>query len=175
MYLEVSKPMTLIVRRFLRPGEFYASRRAVTTETLVGSCVTVCLYNVKGGFGAMNHFLRDRPRNESNADIGTFGITATRYIIDALMRIDGDARHYQASIFGGAAVLKTPKGDGTIGRANVEAALEVLDAAGIRVVRKEIGGTRGRRVKFNTQTGRIECRFAGDIPRKKSPLDAPRT
>jgi chemotaxis protein CheD len=162
--------MTLIVRKFLRPGEFYASRRPVTTETLVGSCVTVCLYNAKGGFGAMNHFLRDRPRDESNADIGTFGTTATRYIIDALMRIDNDPRHYQASVFGGAAVLRTPEGDGKIGRTNVAAAIEALDEVGIRVVRKEIGGSRGRRVKFNTQTGRIECRFAGDIPRKKSPL-----
>jgi len=156
------------MRKFLRPGQFYASRRPVMTETLVGSCVTVCLYNTKEGFGAMNHFLRDRPVDPSDPEIGTYGTTATRRIVATMLKIDGEPRHYQASIFGGAAVLKTANADGSIGQGNVAAALEVLKAAGIRVVRQEVGGTRGRRVRFNTQTGEIECRFAGDIPRKKA-------
>ncbi len=142
------------------------------TETLVGSCVTVCLYNAKEGFGAMNHFLRDRPVAPSDPEIGTYGTTATRKIVATMLKIDGEPRHYQASIFGGAAVLKTANADGSIGQGNVAAALEVLKAAGIRVVRQEVGGTRGRRVRFNTQTGQIECRFAGDIPRKKTPQRA---
>lgn len=142
------------------------------TETLVGSCVTVCLYNTKEGFGAMNHFLRDRPVDPSDPEIGTYGTTATRKIVGTMLKIDSEPRHYQASIFGGAAVLKTANADGSIGQGNVAAALEVLKAAGIRVVRQEVGGTRGRRVRFNTQTGEIECRFAGDIPRKKTPQRA---
>lgn len=160
------------MRKFLRPGQFYASRRPVMTETLVGSCVTVCLYNAREGFGAMNHFLRDRPRDASDPEVGTYGTSATRQIVNAMLKIDSEPRHYQASIFGGAAVLKTPNADGSIGQGNVAAALEVLKAAGIRVVRQEVGGTRGRRVRFNTQTGEIECRFAGDIPRKKTPQRA---
>ncbi len=164
--------MTAIPRKFLRPGEFRVARRPVLAETLVGSCVTVCLYNAKAGFGAMNHFLRDRPGRASEADIGQYGITATRHIVGAALRIDDDPHHYRAGVFGGAAVLKTAAADGGIGQANVAVALEVLHAAGIRVVRKEVGGTRGRRVKFNTQTGEIECRFAGDIPRKKRRSEA---
>ena len=167
--------MKLLVRKFLRPGEYYASPRTVMAETLVGSCVTVCLFNTKAGFGAMNHFLRDRPKDRSDPEIGTYGTTATRHIVNVMLRIDDNPHHYRASIFGGAAVLKTPNADGKIGRANVAAALEVLNAAGIRVIRSEVGGTRGRRVKFNTQTGRIECRFAGDIPRKKPPIGITRT
>ena len=161
--------MAAIARKFLRPGDFYAARRPVLAETLVGSCVTVCLYNAKAGFGAMNHFLRDRPRQRSESNVGQFGTTATGYIVKAVLRLDDDPRHYRASIFGGAAVLKSGTGDSGIGPANVDAALEVLHAAGIRVVHREVGGTRGRRVKFNTQTGEIECRFAGDIPRKRRP------
>ncbi len=164
--------MATMLRKFLRPGEFCATRRPVRAETLVGSCVTVCLYNAKAGFGAMNHFLRDRPRSEAGGNIGQFGTTATRHIVKAALRFDDNPRHYSASVFGGAAVLKAGAAEGGIGRANVEAALEVLQAAGIRIARKEVGGTRGRRVKFNTQTGEIECRFAGDIPRKKRPPQA---
>lgn len=158
-----------IPRKFLRPGQFYAARRPVLAETLVGSCVTVCLYNVRQGFGAMNHFLRACPGKSLPSRTGEFGSTATRYIVNAMLKIDDDPRHYRASIFGGAAVLRAGDPEGGIGQANVAAALEVLQAAGIRVVRKEIGGARGRRVRFNTQTGEIECRFAGDIPRKQRP------
>lgn len=158
--------MTALQRKFLRPGEFYAAQRTVLAETLVGSCVTVCLYNFKANFGAMNHFLRDRPHREPTTSIGQYGTTATQHIIKQVLRIDGDPHHYKASIFGGAAVIRGGHSQGDIGQANVAAALEVLRSAGIRVAHQEVGGTRGRRVKFDTQTGAIDCRFAGDIPRK---------
>ena len=153
-------------RKFLRPGEWYAKREPVVAETLVGSCVAVCLYNYKENFGAMNHFLMDRSRDPAERDIGRYGVLSTRRIVEAVMAIDPNATHYRATVIGGAAVLKTPNADTGIGRANVEAALEVLRSAGIRVAGQEVGGTRGRRIRFNTQTGEIECRFAGDIPRK---------
>jgi chemotaxis protein CheD len=83
------------------------------------------------------------------------------------MRIDDDPTHYRAYVLGGAAVLKTAGDEYQIGVANVAVAEEVLRAARIRVAQREVGGTRGRRVKFNTETGLLEWRFAGDIPRKK--------
>lgn len=160
--------MTVMLRKFLRPGEFYVGREPVIAETLVGSCVAVCLYNFKHGFGAMNHFLMDRPANSTDSEIGRYGVTSTRHIIEAVLEIDPAPAHYRASVFGGAAVLKTANAGGGVGAANIDAALEVLHAARITVARQEVGGTRGRRIRFNTATGEIECRFAGDIPRKRA-------
>ncbi len=160
--------MTGLLRTFLRPGEFYADREPAMAETLVGSCVAVCLYNFKQCFGAMNHFLRDRPKASADANFGQYGVTSTQHILDAVMVIDPEPTRFRAGIFGGAAVLKTPNADGHIGSANVEAAIEVLRSAHIRIVRQEVGGTRGRRIRFNTQTGEIECRFAGDIPHRRA-------
>ena len=157
------------LRRFLRPGEFYIGRQPVVAETLVGSCVAVCLYNFTEGFGVMNHFLRDRSADETGAGLGQYGITATQYIVNVVMKRDDDPTHYRASVFGGAAVLGMLNADGGIGAANVEAATGVLRDARIQIVRQEVGGTRGRRVTFDTETGEIACRFAGDIPRKKLP------
>jgi chemotaxis protein CheD len=161
--------MPVKLRKFLRPAEFYIGRQSVIAETLVGSCVTVCLYNYKKGFGVMNHFLRDCPKGETGIDIGQFGLTATQYIIDVVMKRDDDPTHYRAGVFGGAAVLKTGGAEGAIGEANVKVAAEVLHAARIRVAQREVGGVRGRRVTFDTETGEITCRFAGDIPRKHPP------
>jgi len=158
--------VTGIARKFLRPGEFYTDREPAIAETLVGSCVAVCLYNFKHGFGAMNHYLMDRPKRPDDRNLGQYGITSTQHIVEAVFAIDPEPTHYRASVFGGAAVLRTANADGRIGSANVEVASHVLHLAHIRVARQEVGGTRGRRIRFNTQTGEIECRFAGDIPRK---------
>lgn len=157
--------MTALPRKFLRPCEFYVRREPVMAETLVGSCVAVCLYNYREHFGAMNHFLMDRPQDMADPDITRYGITSTQHIVRTALEIDPEPTHYRAGVFGGASVLKTAGGTG-IGPANVAAAMEVLHAAHIRIAHEEVGGTRGRRVRFNTQTGEMECRFAGDIPHK---------
>lgn len=156
----------LDMREFLLPGEFCVATEPAILETLVGSCVSVCLYNYKNGVAAMNHFLRDRPVDNCASDVGEFGSTSTEYIIGKLMAIDNVTTHYRAMVFGGAAVVKTAGGDSGIGHKNVDAALEVLADARIRITEKKVLGTRGRRVTFNTENGTVKCRFAGDVGRK---------
>jgi chemotaxis protein CheD len=153
-------------RRFLKPGDYYVTKNPMILETLVGSCVSVCLYNRRNGGAAMNHFLRDQPQGQEAARIGEFASTSTERIIARLMSTDAEPGHYRAMIFGGAAVVKMTGGESDIGKNNVDVALGVLAKARIRVIRKEVGGNRGRRIKFNTETGTVETRFAGDIPRK---------
>ncbi|MHC4509133.1 MAG: chemotaxis protein CheD [Planctomycetota bacterium] len=154
-------------RKFVRPGEFCIVREPVILETLVGSCVSVCLYNFRNGCAAMNHFLRDRPTRDKIADVGEFGSTSTERIIAGLMAIDGASTHYRAMIFGGAAVLKTARGDSDIGIKNVDVALKALAGARIRVAQKEVFGKRGRRVTFETETGTATWRFAGDVGKRR--------
>ena len=157
----------MMTRRFLKPGEFCIATAPAILETLVGSCVAVCLYNFKNGHAAMNHFLRDKPLREDNTEIGEFGSTSTEHIIKRLMAVDGSPAHYRAMIFGGAAVVKTSSGNSDIGRKNVEVATNVLANAHIPVTHTEVGGRRGRRVTFDAGTGTAQCRFAGDIRKKR--------
>lgn len=156
-----------MIRKYLRPGEFCIVTEPTILETLVGSCVCVCLYNFRNGCAAMNHFLRDRPARDGQADMGEFGSTSTEHIIARLMAIDDVPTHYRAMIFGGAAVLKTERGTSDIGTKNIDMAMKVLADAHIRVVHKEVGGRRGRRVTFETETGTVHCRFAGDVGKKR--------
>ncbi|MFH1719910.1 MAG: chemotaxis protein CheD [Planctomycetota bacterium] len=152
-----------MIRKFLKPGEFHMTSKSVILETLVGSCVCVCLYNIKNGWAAMNHFLRDRPIGDGAVDIGQFGSTSTRHIVDKLMAIDDVPSHYRAMVFGGAAVIKTVARDSDIGSRNIDAALQVLADARIPITKKEVSGKRGRRVIFDTEAGTVTWRFAGDV------------
>jgi chemotaxis protein CheD len=153
-------------RIFLLPGEFRVSKGPELIETLLGSCVAVCLYNVKNSQAAMNHFLQSSPRLDGDPDIGYYGLTSTEHIIGMLMKSDPIASHYRARIYGGAAVLKT-EGMANIGQNNIEIARRVLSASRIRIVEEEVGGDRGRRIKFDTATNTVVCRLAGYEKNKK--------
>lgn len=156
-----------MVRVFLLPGEYHIVKKPVVIETLVGSCVSVCLYNSKTGHAAMNHFLHAQPpATKADSDIGQYGSTATEHIIRSLMKFDEKASHYQAQIFGGAAVIKISSSKSDVGQKNIAITRKILAAHGIVITREEIGGTRGRRVRFDTATNTVFCRFAGQVGRK---------
>ena len=155
-----------MARILLLPGEYHISKEPVIIETLVGSCVSVCLYNTKSGQAAMNHFLQEQPASETASDIGQYGSTATEYIIKALMKFDSVPGHYRAQIFGGAVVIKTSSHKSNIGQENIDIARKILANHRIRIIREEIGGTRGRRVRFDTSTNTVFCRFAGQVGKK---------
>jgi chemotaxis protein CheD len=159
-------------RVFLLPGEYHISEQPVVIETLVGSCVTVCLCNVKTGHAAMNHFLmHDSPPSPAE-DFGRYAVTATQHIIQALMSRDPVPEHYRAQVFGGASVLKSASELVSIGQANTADAKRILASHRIRIIREETGGTRGRRVKFDTSTNTVFCRFAGQVGKKRHGADS---
>jgi chemotaxis protein CheD len=155
-----------MIHKLLLPGKYHITKTPITIETLVGSCVSVCLYNTKTGFAAMNHFLQDRPNSKGDCDIGRYGSTATEYIINTLMKMDSAASHYCAQIFGGAVVIKTNNSGSDIGQKNIDIAQKILTDRSIRIIRKEVGGTRGRRIRFDTAANTVFCRFAGQIGKK---------
>ena len=154
-------------QRFLLPGEYHVTKKQMSIDTLLGSCVSVCLYNTKSGYAAMNHYLLDCPSEEDNDDIGRYGSSSIEHIISTLMSIDGNPYNYRAQIFGGAAVVDALEGGRDIGARNILVAKEVLDSYRIRIIHKDIGGTRGRRIKFDTSTNTVHCRFTGQTNEAK--------
>jgi len=162
--------MPKLPRKLLLPGQYYITNANMILETLLGSCVAVCIYNTKNGFTAMNHFMNDKPADPNDLDTGRYGTTSTEYIIKKLLDIDPDVNHYKAELYGGAAVIKT-QNSADIGKKNLRVAIFMLQAYGIRIVKKEIAGTRGRRINFDTTNNSIKWRYTGDIPRKYPPMD----
>jgi chemotaxis receptor (MCP) glutamine deamidase CheD/CheY-like chemotaxis protein len=115
----------------------------------------------------MNHFLLDRPNDEQTTDIGRYGITSTDQIISTLMSVDNNPFNYRAQIFGGAAVVDALDDSRNIGGRNMLVAQEVLDSYRIRVTKKDVGGTRGRRIKFDTASNTVHCRYTGQTEEAK--------
>lgn len=78
-------------------------------------------------------------------------------LIERVRGRDGTRRQLEASVVGGARPAQASR-RGSVGEANTAVALAVLREHGIRVVRQETGGVYGRKLLFNTQTGKLIVR-----------------
>ncbi len=144
---------------FLLPGEYHVSRTKCEIATLLGSCVSVTLKHRTLPCGGMNHFLLDRSPS-GDTDKGRYGDTSLQTILWLMKKVDPDVRNYQAGIYGGAAVVShLSNGTGSdIGARNIMMAREFLKANRIKVVDEEVGGKSGRRIYFDTETGKVKTK-----------------
>lgn len=168
-------------------GEVAASRDPLRIETVLGSCVAVCLYDPVLGAGGMNHILVP----SSHADCqGTArcGVQAMELLINALMKLRADRRRLTAKAFGGANVLpafQTP----TVGELNAKFVREFLATERIPLLAARLGGSQPVRAIFHAQSGRAfvhtldgsrltgivreEVTYYNKGPRERFPLEEP--
>lgn len=145
--------MTCICQVYVQPGEVHWSREPCVFKTVLGSCVSVCLWDAPLGIGGLTHFIL--PQARGAGDSARFGEVAIP-LLAAKLRALG-ATELVAKVFGGARVLRT--GDSaTIGDANVSTALSMLRSEGITVVAKRTGGQHGIVIQFSTSDGSVEVR-----------------
>ncbi len=144
-------------RLFLLPGELHVSKEPYLLATLLGSCVTVCLYNKKKNFGGMNHFMLPNRPSESNHD-PKYGDFSIRAMIRIMKKIDPDLKNLQAMVFGGGAVTESLVGSVNIGDNNIVVAKKILEEYKIPITREETGGKNGRKLHYQTWDNSIKVR-----------------
>lgn len=138
-------------RKRIYIGEIVASATPLVLQTLLGSCVAVCLRDPVTGIGGMNHILLpgrcddDRPAR--------CGVNAMELLINAIMQKGGDRRRLEAKVFGGANVLSSLQSP-TVGELNAAFVREFLATERIALVAQRLGGTHAVQVHFRTDTGK---------------------
>ncbi len=147
--------MNDLKRIFILPGELVISRVPAEIATLLGSCVAVCLFNKKGKFGGMNHYMLPTGNNPSLN--GKYGDKSIEKLISSMLKVDPIKSNIVAKMYGGGAVVgHLSSGSGAnIGQKNIMIAKTMLDDYAIRVVDKKVGGTDGMKIFFNNQTGDV--------------------
>ena len=144
-------------RILITQGEHAASddTDAVIT-TLLGSCVSVCLWDEFANVGGMNHMLL--AVSETNSGISNLaGINAMEVLINDIIKLGGDRTRLKAKVFGGAQMIA---GLSSVGRSNAAFALEFLENERIECVGQSIGGESARNLKFWPASGRVLQRIA---------------
>ncbi len=146
-------------RVILHPGEYRVTRDPITISTLLGSCVSVCLYDPVHRIMGMNHFLlahrryaRELPVLASEA--GRYGIHAMELLVNGLLRQGAERRHLKAKAFGGGNVLGRACAGAEadhflcVGSVNVRFVQEFLGQDRIPLVASDLGGNVGRQIHF---------------------------
>ncbi|HPA44287.1 MAG TPA: chemotaxis protein CheD [bacterium] len=141
-------------------GEIYVTTKAEQVSTVLGSCVSVCLYDSKNKISGMNHHMLPAPPLSVQVDSkhnGKYGKTALPELLDRMKALGMDIRTTSAKIFGGAHMLSQIS-FAMINERNVAVAREFLRENGIRIVAEDVGGDRGRKVIFQTDNGKVLVR-----------------
>ena len=144
-------PKPLEIR--LLPGEMAVADGAVIT-TLLGSCISVCLWSPEPLLGGMNHYIMPE-WNGLGDPSPRFGNVAISDLIAAMIARGAKRHRLTAMMFGGASMFHSSGESPAVGSQNIAVGLRLLGAEGISVVSNDVGGLRGRRVTFYTDTGRI--------------------
>lgn len=141
----------------LNPGG-WAIEASRPLATLLGSCVSVCLFDGKLKIGGMNHFLLPRGSNASNADHDVIlnGDYSMEVLVNGLLNKGAQKRRLVAKAFGGGTIVSSIRM--AIGERNAEFAQEWLEREGIPLVASDFSGPWSRKIIFVPDTGEAFCR-----------------
>lgn len=138
---------------YLHPGQLFASSEPTVATTVLGSCVSVCLFDAGRGVGGLNHFLLP---NLAGGDAASprFGNVAVQLLIERVISLGACRDQLRAKLFGGACVIASaePRPD-HLGAKNAWLARELLREAQIPIQECNVGGRRGRKLIFHTGDG----------------------
>ena len=143
---------------FLQPGYIFVSQDLHLVHIVLGSCVAVCLWDSQKNFGGACHFIYPTAKvGQTNGKIGELAIP---HLIRMMQDLGADLSHLRAHVIGGASRIDF---NSTIGTDNAAFVGATFDKLHIKVVTKEVGGTYGRKVIYNTMTGKIFVYQTEDI------------
>ncbi len=140
----------------IRPGEYHVASKNVIISTLLGSCVSVCLYDPVQKIIGMNHFLLSNKRYAKNMPVcvteaGRYGIHAMELLINEMLRMGARRDNLRAKAFGGGSLLEpvtTNDNFFCVGEVNTRFIREFLANDGIPLVTADLGGDAGRVIHF---------------------------
>jgi len=140
-------------RFFLHAGQLFAAGEPTEIVTILGSCVSVCLFDAARGVGGANHFMLP---GRATTPSPRYAKDAMELLLSQLLALGARRSRLEAKLFGGASMLKVgAESNGDLGARNIEAARLELAEKRIPIVGEDVGGTRGRKLVFSTADGTV--------------------
>jgi len=159
----------VVAPKYLRQGMIIADRQSRLVSTVLGSCVSVCLFDRQAGIGGINHYLLPF-WNGDGIPTPKFGNIAIELLQQKLLELGATPKKLEAKIFGGAALLSDGTGPFSVGSRNIDIARYLLGQLRIPIVAEDVGGRSGRKIIFHTATGDIDiCRHRPPVPVMHAP------
>lgn len=137
------------------PGEYFVTGREVVIVTVLGSCVSACLYDRIAGVGGMNHFmLPDHHEGGLLSESTRYGAYAMEMLINNLIKAGAARNRLEAKVFGAGRVLAGMT-QTDVGARNASFAMHYLQDEGIPVRARDLLDIHPRKVYFFPNEGRV--------------------
>lgn len=137
----------------VKPGEFYISGSDMVITTVLGSCISACIYDPNAGFGGINHFML--PAGTHDEDLyrsSRYGLFAMEQLVNELMKLGCQRSSMQVKLTGGGDMMG---GMISIGQQNIDFILNYISEEGLRLLASDLGGDQARRVAYFPMEGRM--------------------
>jgi len=135
-----------------------------TLTTLgLGSCVGITLFDRAKKIGGMAHCMLPTYKGFEGQNIAKFVDSAVIELINQLVRIGASRTALVAKIAGGAHMFGRSQNSDMlkIGERNAAAGLAILRQLSIPVQANDTGGSHGRTIELNIETGALKIRTVG--------------
>lgn len=130
----------------------------------LGSCIGICLLDRTTRIGSLTHIMLPSSQNaKNNQNKAKFADTAIPMVLEEMVKMGANPGMMVAKIAGGAQMFKF-SGESDImkiGERNAIAVEENLQKYKIKLVSKDTGGSYGRTITFDPETGDLLIRTIG--------------
>jgi chemotaxis protein CheD len=140
----------------LLPGEYYVTTRDMVLTTVLGSCVSACVFDSQSGIGGMNHFMLPEGKDDNGMQLASarFGGYAMDCLIQEILKSGARRVNLVAKVFGGGNVQRAMVSS-TIGSQNAMFVKMYLAEQKISILAEDLIGLNPRKIYFFPRSGKV--------------------
>ena len=159
----------------VRMGEYAFSATAgdMLVSLGLGSCIGLALLDRRATVAGLAHVVLPAAEGRDGAP-GKFADTAVPALLEAVLGLGARRMRLEAVLVGGASMFAVSTTSLEVGIRNEAAVRDQLAAMRIPVLAAETGGSKGRTVRVNVESGLVTSKAAGEaeLPLFPKPLTA---
>ena len=148
------------------PGQYYASSGVGAISTVLGSCVSTCLWDPLRKIGGMNHFMLPGDGESATSPVtasARFGVYAMEVLINEMIHLGAERRRMVAKVFGGGRVLQGFCSL-DVGAKNAQFVIDFLHTEDIPILARDLLDVYARKVHFFPETGKAQLKKLHILP-----------
>lgn len=141
-------------------GQIVHAAAPDTLTTVLGSCIGVAIYHPRTKQALLAHIVLPASSGRA-ASAGKFADTAIPEMQKQLAQLGLCDGTVVVKLAGGANMFGIPSGPMQVGEGNIAAVEAALSKAKLKIAARHVGGSKGRRVTFDCQTGIYKVEIVG--------------
>jgi chemotaxis protein CheD len=151
---------------FLHPGEFHLSTKPEKVMTVLGSCISVIMYDTNRQISMMSHNLMPSCGNPTTCNgncpnVYKYIECSVKKMVKVYDSVNIKRNNIVVKLFGGAELMaggRNFESLNSIGSRNIETAKKIIEEKELRLVAQDLGGETSRKIIFVTHTGEVYLR-----------------